>query len=81
MLLQDFAQLFALREDKDWKRAAEVLIETFGADRVFNGLNSEPEKVKEVLGSGRRTEILLDAWERDYRRRTSAGTGEKQPVS
>jgi hypothetical protein len=63
------------------QKTAEVLIETFGASRVFNGLNSQPDRVREVLGSGRRTDILLDAWARDYRRRTSAGNGEKQPVA
>jgi uncharacterized protein (TIGR00288 family) len=63
------------------QKTAEALIETFGADRVFNGLNQEPEKVREVLGSGRRTDILLEAWQRDYRRRSTAGAGDKQPTS
>ena len=55
------------------QKTAEALIETFGAEGVFNGLHSQPGRVKEVLGSGRRTEALLDAWQRDYRRRTTAG--------
>jgi hypothetical protein len=63
------------------QKTAEALIEVFGADRVFNGLDSNPDKVREVLGSGRRTEILLEAWERDYRRRSTAGAGDKQPAS
>ncbi len=62
------------------QKTAEALIEAFGADRVFNGLNSQPDKVREVLGSGRRTDILLEAWERDHRRRTTAGAGDKQPA-
>ncbi|NIP78682.1 MAG: hypothetical protein GWM90_05540, partial [Gemmatimonadetes bacterium] len=62
------------------QKTAEALIEAFGADRVFNGLNSHPGRVREVLGSGRRTEALLEAWQRDYRRRTTAGA-EKQPVA
>ncbi len=63
------------------QKTAEALIEAFGADRVFNGLNSQPETVREVLGSGRRTDILLEAWERDHRRRTTAGAADKQPAS
>jgi uncharacterized protein (TIGR00288 family) len=62
------------------QKTAEALIDAFGADRVFNGLNSNPDRVREVLGGGRRTEVLLEAWQRDYRRRTSADVGENQPV-
>ncbi len=54
------------------QKTAEALIRTFGAERVFNGLHAEPDRVREVLGSGRRTDGLLIAWQRDYRRRTSA---------
>jgi hypothetical protein len=49
------------------------LIDAFGEGRVFNGLHSQPERVREILGSGRRTDALLDAWVRDYRRRSTAG--------
>ncbi|MGK7310657.1 MAG: NYN domain-containing protein [Candidatus Longimicrobiales bacterium M2_2A_002] len=62
------------------QKTAEALIEEFGADGVFNGLNSAPERVKEILGAGRRTELLLEAWQRDYSRRTENAAGEKQPV-
>jgi uncharacterized protein (TIGR00288 family) len=55
------------------QKTAEALIEAFGADGVFQGLNDQPERVREILGAGRRTEVLLNAWQRDYRRRTTAG--------
>jgi uncharacterized protein (TIGR00288 family) len=55
------------------QKTAEALIDAFGADGVFRGLNDQPERVKEILGAGRRTEVLLNAWQRDFRRRTSAG--------
>jgi uncharacterized protein (TIGR00288 family) len=55
------------------QKTAEALIEAFGADGVFHGLNDQPERVKEILGAGRRTDGLLNAWQRDYRRRTTAG--------
>ncbi|MFO7892581.1 MAG: OST-HTH/LOTUS domain-containing protein [Longimicrobiales bacterium] len=62
------------------QKTAEALIEEFGAAGVFNGLNAHPERVKEILGTGRRTELLLEAWNRDYRRRAEGAVGEKQPV-
>jgi uncharacterized protein (TIGR00288 family) len=55
------------------QKTAEALIDAFGEDGVFQGLNDQPERVKEILGAGRRTEGLLNAWQRDFRRRTSAG--------
>ena len=62
------------------QKTAEALIEEFGADGVFNGLNSRPDRVKEILGAGRRTELLLEAWQRDYSRRAEGAAGDKQPV-
>ena len=62
------------------QKTAEALIEEFGADGVFNGLNSRPDRVKEILGAGRRTELLLEAWERDHRRRSEGAAGDKQPA-
>jgi uncharacterized protein (TIGR00288 family) len=55
------------------QKTAEALIDAFGEDRVFQGLNDEPDRVREILGMGRRTEALINAWQRDYRRRTTAG--------
>ncbi|MFO7893582.1 MAG: NYN domain-containing protein [Longimicrobiales bacterium] len=62
------------------QKTAEALIEEFGAAGVFNGLDAHPERVKEILGTGRRTELLLEAWNRDYRRRAEGAAGDKQPV-
>ncbi|HUE76631.1 MAG TPA: NYN domain-containing protein [Longimicrobiales bacterium] len=55
------------------QKTAETLINAFGADRVFHGLHAQPERVREMLGSGRRTDSLLEAWQKDFRRRTTAG--------
>jgi uncharacterized protein (TIGR00288 family) len=55
------------------QKTAEALIDAFGEDGVFQGLNDQPDRVKEILGAGRRTEVLLNAWQRDFRRRTTAG--------
>jgi uncharacterized protein (TIGR00288 family) len=60
------------------QKTAESLIDAFGPDRVFQGLNDEPDRVREILGAGRRTDALLNAWQRDLRRRTTAGTGDAQ---
>jgi uncharacterized protein (TIGR00288 family) len=57
------------------QKTAEALIDAFGEEGVFQGLNDQPERVKEILGAGRRTEVLLNAWQRDFRRRTAAGQG------
>jgi uncharacterized protein (TIGR00288 family) len=56
------------------QKTAESLIDAFGADRVFQGLNDEPDRVREILGAGRRTDALLNAWQRDLRRRSTGGT-------
>jgi hypothetical protein len=57
------------------QKTAESLIDAFGEDRVFQGLNDEPDRVREILGAGRRTDALLNAWQRDLRRRSTGGTG------
>jgi uncharacterized protein (TIGR00288 family) len=57
------------------QKTAESLIDAFGADRVFQGLNDEPDRVREILGAGRRTDALLNAWQRDLRRRSTGGMG------
>ncbi|MEM1195604.1 MAG: amino acid racemase [Pseudomonadota bacterium] len=50
----DFAQLFAIREDKDWKRAGEVLsesarrLEMAGAEALIIGANSMHKLYDEV---------------------------------
>ncbi len=55
------------------QKTAETLIDAFGADRVFHGLHGQPDRVREMLGSGRRTDSLLEAWQKDFRRRSTAG--------
>jgi uncharacterized protein (TIGR00288 family) len=61
------------------QKTAESLIDAFGEDRVFQGLNDEPDRVREILGAGRRTDALLNAWQRDLRRRSTGGTGGTDP--
>ena len=56
------------------QKTAETLIGAFGAERVFHGLHADHDRVRDILGSGRRTEALLEAWQKDYRRRTTAGS-------
>ncbi len=53
------------------KKTAESLIDSLGAANVFTTLQRDPERVREVLGAGRRTDALIEGWEVDYRRRTS----------
>lgn len=52
-------------------KTAESLIEAFGADRVFEVMHTEPERVRELLGA-RRGDAVLAAWEADYAAREPA---------
>ncbi len=54
------------------KKTADSLIEAVGAQNVFNTLQQEPERVREVLGA-RSGDKLLEAWSDDLRGRTKAG--------
>jgi hypothetical protein len=57
------------------KKTAEQLIDEFGAAGVFTALATQPDRVREVLGAGRRTDQLIEAWEADFERRQArAGT-------
>jgi uncharacterized protein (TIGR00288 family) len=51
------------------KKTAEQLIDAFGADGVFTALATRPDRVREVLGAGRRTDQLIEAWQADFERR------------
>jgi hypothetical protein len=51
------------------KRTAEQLIEAVGAENVFRVLQSEPARVREVLGAGKRSDLVLTGWEADRARR------------
>jgi len=61
------------------QKTAEQLIDAFGANGVFTALATEPDRVREVLGPGRRTDQLMEAWEADLaRRRTRSGNGRSE---
>lgn len=57
------------------KKTAETLIDAFGAERVFDALTREPERVRELLGA-RRAEAVLAAWEADRAQRQPEATPE-----
>ncbi|MGH7507180.1 MAG: hypothetical protein ACRELX_16110, partial [Longimicrobiales bacterium] len=52
------------------QRSAEALVEAFGAGGVFPALETEPERVKEILGT-RRGESVLDAFRSDVEERAA----------
>ncbi len=61
------------------QKTAEQLIDAFGANGVFTALATEPDRVREVLGPGRRTDQLMEAWEADLaRRRARSGNGRSE---
>jgi hypothetical protein len=45
-------------------KSVQALIEKFGASRVFEALESEPDAVRDVMGAAR-GDRLLQAWSRD----------------
>lgn len=50
-------------------KTAEALVKAFGADRVFEVMHTEPDRVRELLGA-RRGEAVLTAWQADFAART-----------
>ena len=58
------------------EKMAESLIEVFGAANVFEGLQTQPERVKSILGA-KRGEKLLEAWQDDYAFRVANATDPK----
>jgi hypothetical protein len=54
------------------RKSAETLIDAVGASNVFAALESDPDRVREVLGDRRGT-TLLDAWAEDFARRSGGG--------
>jgi len=60
------------------QKMAESLVDAFGGDGVFAALQTQPDRVKEVLGT-RRGEKLIEAWQDDYAFRLANNTDpEKQ---
>ncbi len=57
------------------RKSAEALVGTFGADKVFESLHTQPERVREVL-PGRRGESVLEAWQADLTARREAAAEE-----
>ncbi|MGH7553775.1 MAG: NYN domain-containing protein [Longimicrobiales bacterium] len=47
------------------RRSGELLVEALGAPNVFRALESDPDRVKEVLGPARGAK-LVDAWRADH---------------
>jgi uncharacterized protein (TIGR00288 family) len=62
-------------------KTADSLIDEFGEDGVFDALEEDSERVKEMLGAGRAA-TLLDQWEEDRKRRLrhAPPAEEKKPV-
>ena len=56
------------------KKTAEQIVENFGA-RVFEVLQTEPKRVKNVIPAGR-ADQLISGWEEDLRRRLSSDGNE-----
>jgi hypothetical protein len=56
-------------------KSVQTLIETFGASGVYDALENEPDRIREVIG-GARGERLLEAWMDDIAlRRAQRGPG------
>lgn len=49
-----------------------ALIDAFGADKLFDALESEAERIREVLGSAHRASLVLDAWKADLEQRAES---------
>lgn len=47
------------------RKSGELLVDAFGAGKVFDALQTQPDRVKEALGV-RRGETLLEAWRADH---------------
>jgi hypothetical protein len=52
-------------------KSVQTLIDTFGAARIFDALENQPDRVREVLGAAR-GERLLEAWREDVNKREPA---------
>lgn len=59
------------------QKTAEALFDAFG-DNTFEVLQSEPDRVREVLGE-RRASGLLEQWSADYERRSAAAEPAPEP--
>jgi hypothetical protein len=53
------------------RKTAETLVENFGRD-VFSVLQSNPQRLEDVVPAARAQQIL-DAWKQDYARRLGSG--------
>ncbi|HEX6070566.1 MAG TPA: hypothetical protein VFZ18_12100, partial [Longimicrobiaceae bacterium] len=56
------------------QKTAEALVDAFGKG-VFQAMQAEPDRVREVLG--RRAGTLLEQWAEDYRQRAAAAAPAK----
>jgi uncharacterized protein (TIGR00288 family) len=54
------------------RKTAEAVLDAFGPAGAFQALEDQPERVREVVGGGKRAETLLDAWRDDARDRGGA---------
>ena len=62
-------------------KSIQSVIDSFGATKVFDALQNQPDRVREVVG-GARADRLLEAWADDYAmRKANATPPEKQKVA
>jgi uncharacterized protein (TIGR00288 family) len=61
------------------RRTAETLVETLG-DRLFDVLQTDPSRVKEILPPAR-AEKVLEGWQADFRRRKERHLGPSSETS
>jgi hypothetical protein len=65
-------------------KTVEALLEEFGAEALFNSLDTHPERVQKALGGSRRADLVLAAWKADREQReamlvVSSGAAESAP--
>jgi hypothetical protein len=65
-------------------KTVEALLEEFGAEDLFNSLDTHPDRVRQALGGSRRADLVLAAWKADREQReampvVSAGAAEPAP--
>ena len=61
-------------------KTVSALIEAFGASDLFGALESQPDRVREVLGSARRADAVLAAWKADLEQRRAAEVVAEAPA-
>lgn len=58
------------------RKSAEAIVQAFGPDHVFQVLQDQPDRVRQMLG-GRRAELLIKGFEQE--RANAEGKGAKSP--